>query len=278
MVPVEPFSLSIGIAALFTSCIECFEYFKAAKGFEQNFEVLLVKLEYQQERLLVWGDLVGIGTGRHHPGLGPDLENHENIEDLTKRCLTNIQSLLKDAEILKSKYGVRAYTATSDTAPHSGISSNALKRLRLRLGRQSQGPSILDRTRWAIHEETKFQKLVEDIRDLIDILTTKVPVSSELQEQKVQDDIASMVDDIQSLHLFQEACKDDYPKWWTAASAAIDASEVATIDNRLANEDVDHYVSSVPTVSGFGVDVPNIPTHFGDRKGEGHWPSRRESC
>lgn len=53
MVPVEPISLSVGIATLFTACIECFEYFKAAKGFEQHFEVLLVKLEWQQERLLV---------------------------------------------------------------------------------------------------------------------------------------------------------------------------------------------------------------------------------
>lgn len=192
---MDPISLSIGIAALFTTCIECFEYFKAAKGFKQNFEVLLVKLEYQQERHLVWGDLVGIGTGGFH-NLGPDLENNEKAQDLTKRCLISIQHLLKDTEILKSKYGVIAYAPASDTAPHSGISSNALKRLRLRLARQPQGPSVLDKTRWAIHDETNFQKLVDDIRDLIDGLTTRVPVSSELQEQKVQDDIAAMVDDI----------------------------------------------------------------------------------
>ena len=275
MVPVEPISLSIGIAALFTSCFECFEYFKAAKGFEWNFEVLLVKLEYQQERLLVWGDLVGIGTGGHH-GHDPDLENNKKIEDVTRRCLTSIQILLKDAEILRSKYGLGAYTAARDTAPHSGIDSNALKRLRLRLGRQPQGPTVLDNTRWAIHDGTNFQKLVEDIRDLIDGLTTKVPVSSELQEQKVQDDIASMVDEIRSLHLFQEAYKDDYSKWWTAASAAIDASELNTIDDRLAHECVDHYVPSVLGFSGAGGDVPNITTHFGDGKGECHRAGHRE--
>ena len=275
MVPVEPISLSIGIAALFTSCIECFEYFKAAKGFEHNFEVLLVKLEYQQERLLVWGDLAGIGTGGHHD-FGPTLGNNEHIEDLTRRCFTSIETLLKDTEALKSKYGVRAYTPASDTAPHSGISSNALKRLRLRLARQPQGPSVLGKTRWAIHDETKFQKLVDDIRDLIDGLTTRVPVSSELQEQKVQDDIAAMVDDIQSLHLFQEACKDEYPKWWTAASAAIDASEVATLDNRLADERLDRYGPSTQSGSGGRLDVDTIPSHFGDQKGKYHGASFRE--
>lgn len=272
MVPVEPISLTIAITTLFTACIECFEYFKAAKGFEQHFEVLLVKLEYQQERLLVWGDLAGICNEKQH-SVGPISESEHKRQDLTERCLDSILGLLKDAETLRTKYGLRAYTPASDTAPHSGISSNALKRFRLRLGRQSQVPSVLDKTRWAIHDATKFQKLVEDLRDLIDGLTAKVPVSPELQEQKVQDDIASLVDDIQSLQLFQEACKDDYPKWWTAASAAIDASEVATVENRLADERLEHHGTSNHGSTSVGADILRIPTYFGDQydqKGECH--------
>ena len=263
---MEPISLSIGIAALFTTCIECFEYFKKGKGFEQNFEVLLIKLEYQQERLLVWGDLVGIGT-RGRNDIGPILENNDNMQDLTKRCLASIQNLLKDTEILKSKYGLRMYTPANDFIPQAGISLNALKRFRLRQGRQPQGPGVLNKTRWAIHDETKFQKLVDDIRDLVDGLNETMPVSQELEEQKVQDDIASMVDDIQSLHLFQQACKDDYPRWWTAASAAIDASDIATLDNRLADERLEQF--SPTTLSGAGGDgeVPVTSTAFGDRKG-----------
>ena len=274
MVPVEPVSLSIAIATLFTTCIECFEYFKAAKGFEQHFEVLLVKLEYQQERLLVWGDLAGVCNEKRHD-VKPISESEHRRQDLMKRCLDSIHRLLKDTETLKSKYGVRAYTPANDTAPHSSISSNALKRFRLRLGRQSQGPSVLEKTRWAIHDETKFQKLVQDIRDMVDCLMTDVPVPLELQDQKVQDDIASMVDDIQSLHLFQEACKDDYPEWWNAASAAIDASEVATQDNRLAGERLESHDTFNHGGTNVGDLVPMIPTHFGDQKCEYHRPSYR---
>ena len=272
MVSVEPISLSIGIAALFTACIECFEYFKAAKGFQQHFEVLLVKLEYQQERLLVWGDLAGVCNEKQH-SVAPISESEHKRQDLTKRCLDSIHGLLKDTETLKTTYGLRAYTPASDTAPHSGISSNALKRFRLGFSRQSQGPSALDKTRWAIHDAIKFQNLVKDIRDLIDGLTTGVPVSSELQEQKVEDDIASLMDDIQSLHLFQEACKDDYPQCWTAASAAIDASEVATLDNRLADERLEQHGTSKHGSTSVGVDVPLIPAYFGDQydqRGECH--------
>ena len=268
MVPVEPISLSIAVATLFTTCIECFEYFKAAQGFEQHFEVLSVKLEYQQERLLVWGDLAGIcDENRRSVGLIPEREHKRQVR--TKRCLDSIKHLLKDTETLKSKYGLRVYAPTGDTVPRSGITSNALKRFRLRLGRQSQGPSVLDKTRWAIHDGTKFQELVQDIRDLIDGLMTEVPVSPDLQEQKVQDDIASMVDDIESLHLFQEACKDDYPKSWTAANAAINASEVATLDNRLADERLEHCDTSTRYDTNVGVNNPVLPHHFGDRPNKG---------
>ena len=268
MVPVEPISLSIGVATLLTTCIECFEYFKAARGFEQHLEVLLVKLEHQQWRLLVWSDLAVVYNREQH-NLGPISDREHKRQDLTKRCLERIRHLLKDTETLKSNYGLQAYNSTDDTAPQSSISSNALKRfrLRLRLARRSQGPSVLDKTRWAIHDETKFQKLVKDIRELIDGLMITVPVPPELQEQKVQDDIASMVDDIRSLHLFEEACKDDYPECSTAASAAIDASDVATLDNRLVDERLEYFGPATQGGSGVGVDVPNLPPHFGDQKG-----------
>lgn len=263
--PVEPISLSIAIATLFTTCIECFEYFKAAKGFHQQYEVLLVKLEYQQERLLIWGDLAGICNDKH-PGVGPITESDHKRQLLTKRRLDSIKRLLEDTEALKTKYGLQPYTPASDAVPHSGISNNALKRFRLRLIHRLQGPSVLDKTRWAIHDESRFQKLVVDIRELIDGLTRAVPVSSELQEQKVQDDIASMVDDIQSLHLFQEACKDDYPKWWTAASAAIDASEIGTLDNRLADDRLEQYGSSDHGGVGGRADAPVLYFGLGEQK------------
>lgn len=274
MVPVEPISLSIAVATLFTTCIECFEYFKAAKEFQQSSEVLLVKLEYQQERLLVWGDIAGIGGEEQH-GFGSVLGYDGKRQDLTKRCLASIRGLLKNTEILKSKYGLQEYSPDHAVASPPGISSNALKRFRIRVGRHAQGPSVLEKTRWAIYDESKFQKLVEDIRDLVDGLTAELPVSSELQEQKVRDDIASMVGDVQSLHLFQEACKDDYPKWYTAASAAVDASEAATLDNCLAKERLENYSSLLEGNSRISAEAARLPTHFGDQKGQPSLPSLR---
>ena len=58
---MDAISVTLGVVALFKTCIDSFEYFKAASGLKRNFEILLVKLDFERERLLVWGDVIGIG-------------------------------------------------------------------------------------------------------------------------------------------------------------------------------------------------------------------------
>lgn len=50
----------IGLAALFSTCVECFGYFKASERIDKDCETLLVKLDIEKTRLLVWGDAVRI--------------------------------------------------------------------------------------------------------------------------------------------------------------------------------------------------------------------------
>ena len=241
---MDAISVALGAAALFKTCIDSFEYFKAASELKRDFEVLLVKLDFEQERLLVWGDVIGIGKA------GVDnFEENTLHSDLTKRCLASIKNLLEDTVALKSRYGVRPVSSHDQQFDRSSVSANALKRFRLRFGRSSRDHSVLSRTRWAIHDATKFESLVSDLRDLVDGLTRQVPVSQDHLDQKVQDDIASMVDDISSLRLVQEACEDHYPSWQKAASEAIDASEAGTVDGRLADERISQYFSRIPSDS-----------------------------
>lgn len=237
---MDDISLGLGIAALFAACIECFEYFKAASDIRRSYEVLLVKLEIQQERLLVWGDVVGIGSGELD-----SVEKEKTRPDLTKRCLSTIRSLLQDTEILKLRYGLCTVTSGDKAIHGTSVSANALKRFRLRFRQTPQGPGALDKTRWAIHDAAKFETLVKHLKDLIDGLIAKVPAPMERQDQKIKDDIASMVDNISALKLVKEACEESYPSWHDAASAALDASEVDTVDGRLADERIAHYQSLV---------------------------------
>lgn len=80
MIPVEPVSLTIGVialATLFSTCLECFDYFRVAKLLTQDLELLLVKLDCQRERLLTWGDLVGICKTAEE-GRSPDLDSSKS--------------------------------------------------------------------------------------------------------------------------------------------------------------------------------------------------------
>ena len=61
MIRMETVSLSIGIAALFTTCVQRFEHFEAVSALTSTLDRLLVMLEFEQQRLLVWAESLGIG-------------------------------------------------------------------------------------------------------------------------------------------------------------------------------------------------------------------------
>lgn len=113
-----------------------------------------------------------------------------------RRCLTTIRSLLEDAENLKSIYGLQPIVATVKPVGHHSISSNALKNLRVRLGRSSNGLGILQKTKWAIHDAPKFEKLVGNLRDLVNGLLRETPGTKDLHDEKVQRDITSVTSQV----------------------------------------------------------------------------------
>ena len=196
---MDGISLSIGIATLFTTCIEYFEYFRAASDLRRSHEVL--------QRLLVWGDVVGIGSDKLDSN-----ERGKKLSDLTKRCLDTIRSLIGDTEILKSRYELCAVTSGGKAIHQTSVSANALKRFYFRFRHTPQGPEAHDRTRWAIHDAIKFETLITHLKDWIDGLIAKVraPVA-ERQDQKIKDDMASMVDNISGLNLVKRPCEESHP-------------------------------------------------------------------
>lgn len=217
--------MSLGVAALFKNCIECFELFKTASDFERKYELLLVKLEIEQERLLVWGDVVGLGERQRD--IAAVLDGKESI---VRRGLGNISKILEDTDFLQSRYGVQRATLDGPIRDSKGLTASALKRFRLRFGRE--GPGVIKRAQWAISDASKFETLVRDIRELITGLTAIIP--AETHTQKIEDDIANLVDDLETLEILSEACEDEYPSLHKAASLAIDASEHGTYTARLS--------------------------------------------
>ena len=246
--------LTIGLASLFSTCIECFDYYKSAQSFENDIQIILVKLDIEKTRLLIWGNAVGILQASIQEGRSATLEDSRNA-DLVQRCLEQMKSLLTNATELESKYGMQQIVHTSPLwEPPSNrnlISLNSMnifrtsyRRFWVRYGNEANRPSLLAKTRWAIHDKLKFETLIVNLRELIDGLNQIVPVSKESQDRILQDDIAS-IPDRSRLKIIQSACEESYAGLSDVASTVAAESEIGTIDGWLRNtqmgdlEDVD---------------------------------------
>lgn len=53
---------AVSVAALFTSCIDCFNIVVAAKDFGRDYELLCTALSIQKLRLFLWGESVGLAS------------------------------------------------------------------------------------------------------------------------------------------------------------------------------------------------------------------------
>jgi hypothetical protein len=163
----------VALASLFSTCVECFDYFKA---------VVVLKAEHD-------GRAVGLSDG-------PTTE-------LVSRCLEQIKSLLSDTDKLQSAYGLRASTEVGVNAAKSSniVSGNSMnifttsyRRFGARFANSKTRSGLLTRTKWAIHDKPKFEGLVVHVRDFIDGLNWILLVKRELQDQIVRDDIASILE------------------------------------------------------------------------------------
>jgi hypothetical protein len=223
MVPVEPISLSIGavaLASLFSTCLECFNYFEAAKTVAWDLDLLLVKLDCEREKLLTWGDIVGIFKSTAE-GRNPALDSKN---DLIQRCLNSLESLVSNSDNLQRKYGVRRSPSQSSTQDRNdALGSNRMERLRktfqhLKIQSLPTDQTALLKTKWAIHDKAKFETLISHIKDIVSNLHGLVPILPREQEMMAHRDIASL--SVSNLRRVQRACNgtSEYQSWSDVAS------------------------------------------------------------
>ena len=229
---------TVALASLFSTCLECFEYFQTAKSLQGDFEILLLRLDCQKERLLTWGEIVGISKSETE-GRNSDLKSTKH--ELIERSLSSIATLLSDTEKLQKEYGVESVDSSESAEYHlERITSNRMHWFRKSYQRFATHPNaqkqsnILLRTKWAIRHKTKFETLISHIKEIVTNLHDILPISARSQDEMVHKDIALM--SLPGLRRIKEACTDEYQAWSDVASAIVMASEAGTIDHRSVGE------------------------------------------
>lgn len=165
---MDALGVAIGVPGLFTSCLECFRLVQTARSLEGDFNLLVRKYTNLELRFGAWGKACGFtdGDGNNNPVVIPDY-----LLPHIKENLDYIKDLFGDASRLKGQYGLKSAhqdLLTEDNRLSDRLSFN---RLLYRLRREHpRGASLITSTRWAIGDKEKFEKLIIDLKDLIEAL------------------------------------------------------------------------------------------------------------
>ncbi|PHH93307.1 hypothetical protein CDD83_8006 [Cordyceps sp. RAO-2017] len=183
--------------------------------YSDDAERLVLNLEMERFRLLIWGENSGLTpAGGGQPSLPGRLLS---ISDVLSRYLDGISSLLQDADVLRDRYGLAETDAqpTSSarvkallqrmqrTIPSSGFDSGGGKvRLDRAIGELDLGktkapsPSSASRLfRWAVRDLAKFNGLVVDLAGRITKLSQLLTESQQLKAQEDNERVNIMLVD-----------------------------------------------------------------------------------
>lgn len=230
---MEPFGIALGV---FNLCLEYFQFFKTAQSWSSDCQILLIKLDFEHWRFILWGE-------KHITSDDWDTLDQRLIH-LVAQALGKIQSLFEDGKLLHEKYGLKQVgseieNSTRIKPKERFISSAALERTKqwLRLPireigateQKKQQSKVARAVKWAIYDKTKFELLVKDIRMLVTGLFDVLPIPNKERDRMVLNDIKTLLPDTGRLRQVELACEDDYPTWSEAASMIITASEMASV-------------------------------------------------
>ncbi len=172
---MEPVGLAIGVvglAGLFSVCLDAVQRFDAWKKFGDELATLGVRVEVQRLRLDKWGQAVGLKQnstsdieGHHHPALDD------------ARTSRTVKTLLATIQEVSAKKGSALFTDDTGSAgsggdlaaqDHFGISSTS-KRARLK---------------WAFKDKSTVRAAVEELSVLIQDLHDLVPPLGDAEAQR----------------------------------------------------------------------------------------------
>ena len=156
--------------------------------------------------------------------------------------LENIKALLDDAQKLRDKYGlIKRSSKKTAIGPDREDDLGASSALTLEctggvdvVSRYSRfwrkfdpvsRPAPVAKFIWAIHDESNFGTLVDELRGLIDGLNSLsliIPLERVYEHNKmIREDIESLksLANFEDLEIVSVACSDNYPLWAKAASS-----------------------------------------------------------
>jgi hypothetical protein len=203
---------AVSVAALFTTCIDCYSLVVAAREFGKDYELLCTELSLQKLRFFLWGESVGLASRipdaqlRPNPGLDDPV-----IQPTVIRTLEAIRDLLSETQEFDIRYGFKAEeSATSSSSRGLSIFKGTFDQFKSHARRNQAQKSVAAITRWAIFDADNFEAKISRLKGFIDGLEsiTRSLVALEAQRVRLRQEIES-ISDVDSLRLLRDISDSD---------------------------------------------------------------------
>ncbi|KAK5689562.1 hypothetical protein LTR17_026219 [Elasticomyces elasticus] len=268
----------VGLAALFVTSVQAFEYVDTAREYGGQYQRLTLRLSILHLRLSRWGASVQFEENSRG-----DLASHQLViasqADVAtvRRLLGEIFTLLEDA--CEASYHYKPTISRENDHINTSRSANInalVKMMRsIALSRQKQA-TAMQKTRWALRDEKKLRRLVEDLTGLVSDLVELFPASQAAQQALASEDAAVLTNSVDGVQRDGEdrdqiALREDL---LVEHIAMVDpllvaaVADIATTDRRhafnsaLAIDDVrmhnGDFVSEGSSVVGYGHDYHGV--------------------
>lgn len=216
---MEPVGLAVGVVGLaagFTTCMDCFEYVEIGKNFGNDFNICLLRLDVAKLRMTQWAESVGLTPERARQGLNVQLSEEET--NLAEGLFGEIRNSFQQAERLSNSYGpktdgsqrpltgaLEVCNPATDLEPVSKRVHSTVWKL---AKRRQLDASLSSKTKWALRDKRRFSSLINNIDVLLTDLLNLVPASKARQEAICKADM-EVFDDSESLGALNQAAADD---------------------------------------------------------------------
>ncbi|KAK3044450.1 hypothetical protein LTS18_001256, partial [Coniosporium uncinatum] len=224
---------AVGLAGLFTTCLECIEYVQSGRKLGKDYVLLETKLCNQKIRFMAWGKACGFGTSD-----GYDTRLDSSVRrSAIERTMACIMMLFVDAEKFSRTHALQQggkhrlrTNALLLNSNGSLIPRDALRDFLGRIEQTQRQASFFTAARWAIGDRKKFAELIQHLKDFIDDLQnlTRDMETIELQRHFVELEIETIADE-EILCNMIEAGQDDNDAVSDAASRRLESIRGSSI-------------------------------------------------